>query len=162
MCTTLIRIPCTNGERLWRATYTDVIVFIISVVPLQSLLQNSTILQDNIQHGKQLLEWVEDEKFGMKLCYRASVDGWRARDFHRKCDHVGPTVTLVKCRSNVFGGYTDQSWKKTGSFDSLFFIKSKCISTLFKSPRRYLMKKFWYSAQVVVRFNSYIIKLIQI
>jgi hypothetical protein len=54
---------------------------------------------------------VEDKKFGWQLCYRGSDDGWRAGDFHRKCDDVGPTVILVKCGTNVFGGYTDQSWK---------------------------------------------------
>ena len=56
------------------------------------------------------MDWVEDKKFDWQLSYRASHDGWGAGDFHRKCDDVGPTVTLVKCGTNVFGGYTDKSW----------------------------------------------------
>ena len=91
---------------------------------VQSLLQRSTILDGNNEKAQQLVEWMEDEKFSWKICYRASVDGWSGEDFHRKCDDVGPTVTLVKCGRNVFGGYTDQSWKCTGSFNSSLFIKS--------------------------------------
>ena len=92
---------------------------------VQSLFESSTILDSNIEHVKQLVEWMEDKTFRWKLCYRASVDGWKAEDFHKKCGDVGPTVTLVKCGTNVFGGYTDRGWKKTpGSFSSLLFIQS--------------------------------------
>ena len=88
---------------------------------VQSLLQRSTILDGNSGHAKQLVDWVEDKMFRWKLCYRASVDGWNGENFHRKCDDVGPTVTLIKCGTNVFGGYNDQSWKHTsGSFISFF------------------------------------------
>ena len=100
--------------------------FYFSVDPVvQSLLQRSTILDGNFEKAQQLVEWVEDEKFSWKICYRASVDGWKGEDFHRKCDDVGPTVTLVKCGRNVFGGYADQSWECTsGSFNYPLFIKS--------------------------------------
>ena len=92
---------------------------------VQSLLQRSTILDGNIEKAQPLVEWMEDEKFSWKICYRASVDGWKAEDFHRKCDGVGPTVTLVKCGRYVFGGYTDQSWGSlSGSFNSPLFIQS--------------------------------------
>ena len=98
---------------------------------LQSLLERSTILGGIIGDAKQLVEWVEDQRFGWKLCYRASVDGWKGEDFHRKCDDVGSTVTLVKCGTNVFGGYTYQSWKyRQGSFDSVFFITPNCSTHL--------------------------------
>ena len=99
---------------------------------MQSLLERSTILDGNIEHAKQLVEWVEDQKFGWKLCYRASVDGWEGEDFHRKCDDVGSTVTLVKCGSNVFGGYTDQNWKYTGISGKVSILV--CVSTFFKLP----------------------------
>ena len=90
---------------------------------VQSLLKRSTILDGNIAHAKQLVEWVEDRRFGWKLCYRASVDGWKGEDFHKKCDDVGQTVTLVKCGTNVFGGYTDQNWKQSsGTLNQYFFL----------------------------------------
>ena len=105
--------------------YHGLIVFVISVDPVvKPLLQRSTILDGNIGHARQLVDWVEDETFSWKICYRASVDGWSGVNFHQKCDDVGPTVTLVKCGRNVFGGYTDQYWKiASGSFNSPLFIK---------------------------------------
>ena len=79
---------------------------------MQTLRKASTILNGDIDLVQQLAQWVEDEKFSWQLCYRASDDGWRAEDFHRKCDDVAPTVTVVKCKNNIFGGYTDQCWKE--------------------------------------------------
>ena len=105
---------------------------------LQSLLERSTILGGNIEHAKQLEEWVEDQRFDWKLCYRASVDGWRGEDFHRKCDDVGPTVTLVKCGTNVFGGYTDQNWKQSSGKVSVLV----CVSKFFKLPLTRFNAKF--------------------
>ena len=75
---------------------------------MKSLCEWSKILNGDIDLARQLVEWVE---FGWQLCYRASDDGWSSLDFHRKCDDVGPTVTLVKCGDNIFGGYTNESWK---------------------------------------------------
>ncbi len=89
-------------------------LFFISVEPpdpVKSLLGTSTILDGDINLAQQLLEWVEDKTFCCQLCYTASDDGWGSDNFHRKCDYVGPTVTLVKCGTNIFGGYTDRSWK---------------------------------------------------
>lgn len=79
-------------------------------VVVQSLCERSTILEGNIEHVKQLVEWVEDKKFRWKLCYRATRDGWKAGDFHRKCGDVEPTLILVKCGTNVFGGFA--AWSK--------------------------------------------------
>ena len=89
--------------------------FISVEAVVQSFCNRSTILEGNIKHAKQLVDWVEDKEFSWQLCYRASRDGWGARDFHEKCDDVGPTVTLIKCGANIFGGFTDQSWKKKSS-----------------------------------------------
>ncbi|XP_028411742.1 E3 ubiquitin-protein ligase TRIM33-like, partial [Dendronephthya gigantea] len=80
-------------------------------VTAQSLCERSTILDGNMEQAKQLVQWLEDKTFGWQLCYRASSHGWSAEDFHRKCDDVGPTLTLVKCGSNIFGGFTAESWK---------------------------------------------------
>ncbi|XP_028392186.1 E3 ubiquitin-protein ligase TRIM33-like [Dendronephthya gigantea] len=108
------------------------------------IVARSTILERNIEHAKQLVEWMEDKKFNWQLCYRASRDGWGADDFHRKCDDVGPTVTLVKYGTNIFGGFTDQSWKQTThsaygeykhSYSSfLFSLKNKENMRPFKCP----------------------------
>jgi hypothetical protein len=48
----------------------------------------------------------------MTLLYRATRDGFRATDFHTKCDNHGPTLSLFKSDlGKVFGGYTSTSWK---------------------------------------------------
>jgi len=44
------------------------------------------------------------------LLYRGSRDGWSTDTFHFLCDNRGPTVTVVRKGSSVFGGYTEQSW----------------------------------------------------
>jgi hypothetical protein len=68
---------------------------------------------------KLLLEgWVAesipdfDAEVTLSLLYRGSRDGFRAADFHAKCDDKGSTVTIVKSTEGyIFGGYSDQSWK---------------------------------------------------
>ena len=50
----------------------------------------------------------------LKLIYRASLDGFEAWDFHRKCNNQGATLILVKTKNemkeNIYGGYTDIEW----------------------------------------------------
>ena len=47
-----------------------------------------------------------------KLIYRASKHGDTARDFHQKCDYIGPNLIIVKTTKNfIFGGVTSKSWK---------------------------------------------------
>jgi hypothetical protein len=36
--------------------------------------------------------------------YRASRDGWDARDYHRFCDNKGPTVALIMTTNNLICG----------------------------------------------------------
>ena len=43
-------------------------------------------------------------------CWRAKTDGSAASTFHSNCDGKGPTVTIIKSGSYIFGGYTDLSW----------------------------------------------------
>ena len=45
------------------------------------------------------------------LLWRSSRDGGAPEDFHRLCDHQGPTITLIRdADGNVFGGYTSAKW----------------------------------------------------
>jgi len=53
------------------------------------------------------------------LVYRASEDGFRAKDFHEKCDGIPNTLTIVKSTSgNVFGGFTERPWKLNEFFNN--------------------------------------------
>ena len=59
-------------------------------------------------------EWFWKDGHTWQICYRASTDGWYTKDFHAKCDDMGPTIVLVKVNEYIFGGFTDTTWKGTG------------------------------------------------
>ena len=51
------------------------------------------------------------------LLYRGSCDGFRASDFHSRCDYKAKTLTIVKSTNgNIFGGFTSAQWKSTHSW----------------------------------------------
>ena len=57
----------------------------------------------------KLCEFFESDKF--KLVYRATVDGFESDSFHKACDYLEGTFTIVKTKEDfIFGGYTDQNW----------------------------------------------------
>ena len=48
----------------------------------------------------------------LNLIYRASRDGDSAKDFHFKCDFIGPNLTVIKTKKEyIFGGFTIKTWK---------------------------------------------------
>ena len=48
----------------------------------------------------------------LNLIYRASRDGDLAKDFHFKCDFIGPNLTIIKTdKKYIFGGFTIKTWK---------------------------------------------------
>jgi hypothetical protein len=41
------------------------------------------------------------------MIYNAREDGWKAKDFHKKCDRKGPTVSITKVKDGpCIGGFT--------------------------------------------------------
>ncbi|CAH3186833.1 unnamed protein product, partial [Porites lobata] len=78
-------------------------------------LDDSIVLANDASMISQLNSWLSPKLRSSysywKLCYRASVDGWRSRTFHNRCDNKGPTVTIVRVGSYIFGGYNDKSWQ---------------------------------------------------
>ena len=45
------------------------------------------------------------------LVYSGSIHGWRAKDFHYRCNERGPTITLLKIKNgDCIGGYTQAQW----------------------------------------------------
>jgi len=51
------------------------------------------------------------------LLYRALWNGWAASNFHSCCDNKGPTVTVIKSGTYIFGAYTEQPWEGRSHFD---------------------------------------------
>ena len=79
-------------------------------------LDDSVILANDVGKISQLNTWLlphlqSSDRSYWKLCYRATSHGWRGQTFHSYCDNKGPTVTIVRDGSYIFGGYNDNSWK---------------------------------------------------
>ncbi|TNV80113.1 hypothetical protein FGO68_gene4428 [Halteria grandinella] len=59
--------------------------------------------------------FVGKPNFKAKLLYRASKDGFGAKDFHRQCDNKRPTLTIIKAdKGHIIGGYTEEHWSSDG------------------------------------------------
>jgi hypothetical protein len=79
--------------------------------------QHSSIL--NLTQRTNLLKLTEFSIEKWKLIYRASLHGFRASDFHEKCDGVSKTLTIIRSsNSNIFGGYTEAQWDSFGQIKS--------------------------------------------
>ena len=65
----------------------------------------------NEQYKLKLRELCGFTKNKFRLLYRASRDGFTAADFHNRCDHQAPTLTMIKTTKNfIFGGFTQAEW----------------------------------------------------
>ena len=76
----------------------------------------------------------------LELVYRGSRDGFEAKVFHTFCDDQGPTLIVCKSAGSgrVFGGYTSQSWSKSGGFvsdkDAFLFSITESTKHTIKDP----------------------------
>lgn len=52
-----------------------------------------------------------------EMLYRASKDGFTAKNFHQKCDGSNNTLTIIKSTEGyIFGGYTEATWTSNNSY----------------------------------------------
>jgi hypothetical protein len=59
------------------------------------------------------------------LLWRGSSDGFRARDFHSRCDgHPNTLTVILDTRGNVFGGFTPVEWQSACCFKGDPSLKS--------------------------------------
>ena len=59
-----------------------------------------------------LLSWMLDQPGDAKwgILYKATRDGFKPANFHKRCDGKSPTLVVIKSGENNFGGYTDKPW----------------------------------------------------
>ena len=58
---------------------------------------------------------LKDKKFIFKLIYRGTEDGKYSKDFHRKCDGIPMTISIIKTITDYkFGGYAEKPWGING------------------------------------------------
>jgi len=84
-----------------------------------SFLKGSKILAS--KHKKDFLKFFDNggKKLKFGLLYQASKDGYSGSTFHGKCDGKGPTITIIKNASNIFGGFSADSWNTNGSYSTM-------------------------------------------
>ena len=76
------------------------------------ILNKEDITEDFFLFSKIKEVFPYDMKIKYKLIYRCSKHGDTAKNFHLKCDYIGPNIVLIKTKKNfIFGGVTSKSWK---------------------------------------------------
>eukprot|EP01124_Arcella_intermedia_P012617 TRINITY_DN1897_c0_g2_i12.p1 TRINITY_DN1897_c0_g2~~TRINITY_DN1897_c0_g2_i12.p1 ORF type:complete len:333 (-),score=64.61 TRINITY_DN1897_c0_g2_i12:34-1032(-) len=69
-------------------------------------------------HFYQLIQsWLPSPRL-WTLLYRASRDGYTASQFHSRCNNSGPTITIYKSSSYLFGGYNPNTWTSSNSYQN--------------------------------------------
>lgn len=49
----------------------------------------------------------------LKLIFRASEHGFSAKEFHKKCDYIPNTLTIIRTVHNkVIAGFTPLTWEE--------------------------------------------------
>ena len=89
--------------------------------------QNSSIIKSESEFSfiKQALESQAKVK-SLKLLYRASENGFSASEFHKKCDNIEHTFTIVRTEfGRTIAGYTPLKWnQKAGDYAADYSKKS--------------------------------------
>ncbi len=74
-------------------------------IPIEELNQSKILEGEDYTFINSLFS----EKCSFNLLYRATRDGSYPKDYHKKCDNQGPTLTLIKTDNNrKFGGYVSK------------------------------------------------------
>ncbi|KAM9501221.1 interferon-induced protein 44-like [Clarias gariepinus] len=84
----------------------------------------------------------------LSLLFKASVHGFTADAFHRKCDCQGPTVTVAYNNSGyIFGAYTSKDYAQTGQniVDDKAFLFSFNEREVDKAPLRVVSSNTQYA-----------------
>ena len=82
---------------------------------LKEYLQKSQCATDDEQK-LYLLALLGNKRAITTLRYRGSEHGWMAKDFHSRCDGLGPTISLFKkIDGDCIGGYTSAQWSSPDS-----------------------------------------------
>ena len=127
------RVVCCNAKPL---LVDDTLVLLHSAV--NNYMGGDTLLCDDYQI--RLNEFYGNAKQKWKLIYKATKDGFSAKDFHRCSDDKGPTMTIIQSQASdyLFGGYAEISWGCDGKYH---FDPAAFLFTL-KNPHNIQPTKF--------------------
>ena len=108
---------------------------------------------------KDLLnKWINNKNNEYSLIYKGSRDGDSFDNFHEKCDNKGPTILIIESKDGeIFGGYTEKSWKKTDSIPSpesfLFNLNKKKKYSI--KGKGYIISENFQGSQIGVGDNDW-------
>ena len=77
---------------------------------------DSLIIEKNddlelISNRLKNIEEFKNKNISYNLIYRATKDGGLLKDFHKKCDGIDKTITIIKTiKGAKFGGYISNKW----------------------------------------------------
>ena len=74
---------------------------------------------------------VSPQKLKLTLLFSSEASGWTPSAFHTSCDQKGPTITLVRCGKQYYGGYASVSWNSSNQWladPRAFLFRFKCDS----------------------------------
>ena len=101
--------PLQNKYRIKNNSYAH-----IQINQYENGINDSNIIQEDD------VEFIENRLRGLypnfdlnyNLVYRATEDGDKASDFHKRCDKIGPNITFIKTKNGyIFGGFTVKNWE---------------------------------------------------
>mgnify|MGYP002857938650 CR=1 FL=1 len=101
--------PIQNKYKIKHNSYAH-----ININQYENGINESNIIQeDDIEFIENKLRGLfPNVDFNYNLVYRATEDGDKASDFHKRCDKIGPNITFIKTRNGyVFGGFTVKNWE---------------------------------------------------
>ena len=129
----------------------------LGVLEIESLRDFESVILSSRQQQIQLMKVCEfslNQKW--KLIYRATRDGFKAADFHSKCDHISNTLVIIKSTSgNVFGGYTQQNWLQTNIVNSSKTDPNAFIFSFINKDNRPLLMKCQDPATAIYCHNGF-------
>ncbi|XP_068761361.1 uncharacterized protein [Montipora capricornis] len=110
---------CTFYAGSYMFTPTDIEVFCERALHVSALMESLPKNQYLVKLNSFLVPVLQSSSRSRFVrCWRAKTDGWAATTFHSNCDGKGPTVTIIKVGSYIFGGYTDVSWSSSCAYAS--------------------------------------------
>lgn len=83
-------------------------------VSLKFFAGSQILINEHTGLQRLLNTWYGSSKQMWRMVYRASTHGYSADAFHRHCDGVAPTFTVVMGQhGEICGGFSDVAWGKT-------------------------------------------------
>ena len=115
---------------------------------------------------KCLHEWLPKKsvRCQLNLIYKGSRDGYKAKNFHEKCDNRQPTISVIKSNFGlVFGGYIETTWNciNSGKEDNGAFIFSLTYKEKFPCIKAHQKNAIGSYINSLVNFGNYDIKILE-